>query len=94
MDLWRLIRECQIAEIEQVDPHAPKKRHYDQAYEELQFQTELLSIEMGEDIPEEARRWLRFIHWQNGPPSKGERSLQKKKRSKCSGSQANSSVRQ
>jgi hypothetical protein len=79
IELWQMIRECEIAEIEEPDPHAPQRRHYDQAYSELKLQTELLSIAMGEDIPDEVERWLKFSHWQNGPPFKKRKKVDSEK---------------
>lgn len=76
IDLWRLIQDCQLAEMDAVDPHAPTQRHYTQACNELQLQIELLSIGLGEDLPAEVRRWLKFKHWENGPPVKKRKKLE------------------
>jgi hypothetical protein len=70
IDLWRLLRQCQIAEIEKPDPNSPTNRHYLQAIYELRLQLEFLSVTLGEELPAEVRRWLKFAHWQNGPPFK------------------------
>jgi hypothetical protein len=43
IDLWRLIRECQMADMDAPDPHSPNPKHYGQFYNELQLQVELLS---------------------------------------------------
>jgi hypothetical protein len=71
VDLWRLLRQCQIAEIEKPDPHSPTL----QAVYELRLQLEFLSIVLGEELPAEVRRWPRFAHWQNGPAFKKRKSL-------------------
>jgi hypothetical protein len=68
IDLWRLIRECKIAENGEPGQHAPRKRHFAKAYSELQLHVEFLSICLKDDLPIEVQRWLRFIRWQNGRP--------------------------
>jgi hypothetical protein len=70
IDLWRLIRECELADPEIHEKPAPYHRHYVKAYEELQLQVEFLSICLNEELPEEVQRWLRFVRWKHGPPFK------------------------
>jgi hypothetical protein len=70
IDLWRLIRECEIAENGEPGQYSPKRRHFAKAYSELQLQVEFLSICLKDDLPEEVQRWLRFIRWKHGPPFK------------------------
>jgi hypothetical protein len=68
IDLWRLIRECELEENGELNQHSPKRRHYSQAYSDLQLQVEFLSICLKDDLPIEVQRWLRFIRWKDGPP--------------------------
>jgi hypothetical protein len=75
VDLWRLIRDCQLAEMDTPCPQALTQRHYAQNYDELQLQVELLSIGLGENLPSEVHKWLKFKHWENGLPVKKRKKI-------------------
>jgi hypothetical protein len=67
-DLWRLVREAQLALFE--DPTIPSVFHYEQIYEEFQLQVDIISASLGKDLPNEVLKWLSFKHWWNGPSIK------------------------
>jgi hypothetical protein len=68
IDLWRLIRECEIAENDVQEEHSPRRCHSTKAYLELQLQVEFLSICLKQDLPIEVQRGLRFVRWKHRAP--------------------------
>jgi hypothetical protein len=68
IELWRLIRMAQLTNFDTNASARPSDNQCDRIYSELQMEVEMLSLTLGQDLPNEILEWLSFKHLPKGPP--------------------------
>jgi hypothetical protein len=66
IDLWKLIRSAQLIDFDDHVRGKPSDSQYDRIYAELQLEIELVSLSLGQDLPNDIMAWIAFKHI--GPP--------------------------